>query len=105
MRYLSQEVTINGQKIKGPLSEDINNLGALVNAVISFLIPVAGIILLIVLILGGYSYMMSKGEPEKVKTAKARITTSLIGFFLLLTAYLIVRAISGILGIGEEIFQ
>jgi len=102
---LAQEVTIDGQKIKGRLSDDINNLGDLVNIIIAFLIPVAGIILLIILILGGYGYMMSRGEPEKLKTAKGRITTALIGFALLLTAYLIVRVISGIFGIGEEIFQ
>lgn len=105
MRQLAQSVTIDGQTIKGPLAPGIETLADVVNIIYRFLIPVAGIILLIVLILGGYRFMLSRGEPDKLKSAKGLITNGLIGFVLLMVAYLIVRIISIVFGLGEEIFR
>lgn len=96
---LAQNINISGQTIRGPLDESINTLGDLINRLLSFLIPLAGIILLFVLIWGGYDFLMSGGAPEKVKSAQAKITTGLIGFFLLVFAYLIVKIITFIFGI------
>ncbi len=100
---LAQSLDINGTSIQGPLDSSINNLGDLVNRVLTFLLPLAGIVLLFVLIWGGYDYMMSQGNPEKIKTAQAKITTGLIGFFLLISSYLIVRVITAIFGLGTGI--
>ncbi len=100
---LAQSLDINGTSIQGPLDSKITNLGDLVNRVLTFLLPLAGIVLLFVLIWGGYDYMMSQGNPEKIKTAQAKITTGLIGFFLLISSYLIVRVITAIFGLGTGI--
>ncbi|MBI5127423.1 hypothetical protein HZA76_03120 [Candidatus Roizmanbacteria bacterium] len=104
---LSQSVDFNGQEIKGPLvganGQPIENLGQLVSRVLSFLLPLAGVILLFVLIWGGYDYMMSQGNPEKVKTAQAKITTGIIGFGLLIFSYLLVRLIAAIFGLQTGI--
>lgn len=101
--YLAQSLNINGTSIQGPLDSKINTLGDLINRVLSFLLPLSGIVLLFVLIWGGYDYMMSQGNPEKIKSAQAKITTGLIGFFLLISSYLIVRVISTIFGLGTGI--
>ncbi|MGB9883248.1 MAG: hypothetical protein ACPLRN_01905, partial [Microgenomates group bacterium] len=58
-----------------------------------------GIILLSVLIWGGYDYMMSQGNPDKIKNAQAKITTGLVGFGILVFSYLIVRLIATIFGL------
>ena len=100
--YLSQQINIGGQQIQGPLQE-INNLSDVVNKIITLLIPLAGIILLLVLIWGGYDYLMSQGQPEKLKSAQAKITTGIIGFVLLIASYVIVKLITTIFGIGEGI--
>jgi TRAP-type C4-dicarboxylate transport system permease small subunit len=101
--YLAQSLDINGTSIQGPLDSNIGNLGDLINRVLSFLLPLGGIVLLFVLILGGYDYMMSQGNPEKLKSAQAKITTGLIGFFLLITSYLFVRVIAAIFGLNTGI--
>ncbi len=102
--YLAQQININGQQIKGPLV-GINDLGGLVSRVVNiFLIPLAGIILFIVLLWGGYDFIISRGNPEKVKSARAKITTSLIGFVLLVVSYLIVRLLSEVFGLGKGLF-
>lgn len=102
--YLAQKVTINNQTINGPLI-GINDLGGLVSKVVNtFLIPLAGIILFLVLIWGGYDFIISRGNPEKVKSARAKITTGLIGFILLIVSYLIVRLLSEVFGLGKGLF-
>ncbi len=104
---LSQSVNFNGQEIKGPLvganGQPIENLGQLVSRILTFLLPLAGVILLFVFIWGGYDYMMSQGNPEKVKSAQAKITTGVIGFALLIFSYLLVRLISTIFGLQSGI--
>ncbi len=104
LHYLAQQININGQSIKGPLV-GINNLGDLINKVVNvFLIPLAGIILFIVLLWGGIGFILSRGNPEKVKSARAKITTGLIGFLLLILAFFIVRLVSFIFGLGAGLF-
>ncbi len=105
MRLLAQSVTINGQKIKGPLDSGINTLGDVVNRLLIVIVPLGGLILFLVLIWGGYDFLLSGGNPERVKKGKAKITTGLIGFFLLIMAYLITKVISQIFGLGTELFQ
>ena len=101
----AQKLTISGQPIQGPLSSDISTPANLINKIVYvFIIPLAGVILFLMLIWGGYDFLLSKGNPEKVKSARARITTALIGFVLLILAYLIVRIISMIFQVGQGLF-
>lgn len=100
--YLAQVVNIGGQQITGPLS-NINSLTDLVNKMIQFLIPMAALVLLFVIIWGGFDYMMSQGVPEKVKSAQAKLTTGIIGFVLLILSYFIVKLLGVIFGLDTGI--
>lgn len=106
--FLAQEINISGQPIKGPLeisgipSSDIT-LATIVNRVVQFIIPMAAIILLFVLIWGGYDILMSGGSAEKLKSAQGKITAGIVGFILLISSYLIVKLISVIFGVGGGI--
>jgi succinate dehydrogenase hydrophobic anchor subunit len=103
MRYLAQQVRINDQIIQGPLQ--FNTLGEIVSRVVNFfLIPISGVILLLVFIWAGYDFMTSEGNPEKIKSAQAKITTGIIGIVLLVLAFLIVKVVELILGIRTGIF-
>lgn len=103
IHYLAQKINIGGQDIEGPLTisgvlpQDIT-LATIVNRVVSFVIPLAAVLLFFVLIMGGYGYLMSQGNPEKVKSAQAKITAGIIGFVLLILSYLVVRLITYIFG-------
>lgn len=101
---LAQTFKINNQPIQGPL-KNINSLGDLINKLVTGLIyPLAAVILFFILVWGGYDFMFSQGNPEKLKTARAKITAGIVGFVLLVVSYLIVRVIAFIFGIGEGIF-
>ena len=106
---IAQSLNIGGANLEGPLDKALSSsggqitLGDIINRILVFILPLAGIILLFVLIAGGFEYMVSQGNPEKIKSAQAKITTGVIGFFLLISSYLIVRVISAIFGFDSGI--
>lgn len=108
IRYLAQSIEINGQRIDGPLKSPsgapIEKLSDVVNIVLAFLYPLAGILLFFYLVRGGFDFLTSGGNEEKVKSGKAKITSALIGFILLVVSYLIVRLIAYVFGLGGGIF-
>src|SRR3972149_10017146 len=59
----------------------------------------AGLSLLIYLIYGGYQFMISRGNPQEMEAAKAKITYGLIGFVIVFTSYWIMQLLGEILGI------
>lgn len=103
-KLLAQVVNLNGQTIEGPLkipgvaSSEIK-LGHIISRILTFMMPLAGVILLLVLIWGGYDYILSQGNQDKIKSAHAKITAGLIGFGLLIFSYFLVRLISFIFGL------
>jgi len=103
VKYLVQQIQINDKTIEGPLQ--FNTLGEIVSRVVNFfLIPIAGVILLLIFIWAGYDFMTSEGSPEKIKSAKAKITTGIIGIVLLVISFLIVKVVELILGTNTGIF-
>ncbi|MFZ1549571.1 MAG: hypothetical protein WBB49_01385 [Microgenomates group bacterium] len=107
---LAQCVTIgeNGPQICGPAKQfngtAIQTPADVVNQVMPFAYGLSLVILLFVFIWGGFDLILSRGAPEKIKTAKAKITSGIIGVILLAVAYLIVQVASRIFGLGTEIF-
>jgi len=57
----------------------------IINAVLSFL----GIIFIILVIYGGYTWMVARGDAQKVTKAKDTITEAVIGLIIVFAAYAI----------------
>lgn len=103
MKYLiAQKIIINKQEIEGPL-KDIKTLADLINIIVRFVYPFAGILLFIYLAWGGYNYLLSGGNPEKVKTGQGKITSAFIGFVLLFLTYVLVQIIVRVFGLQNGI--
>lgn len=68
--------------------------------VISFVFIIVGILFFFNLILAGWDYMLSSGDPKKAAVANTRLTNGLTGLIMAFTAYLVVKIITTILGIG-----
>lgn len=100
----AQNITVNGTPIQGPLV-GIDTVSDLINTVLqNLLFPAAGIVLLFVMILGGYDLMLSRGDPAKIKSGKAKLTTGIIGIVLLTVSYLGVRLVSQMFNLGTGLF-
>ncbi len=102
INLLTQNLNVGGQAIRGPL--DVGQKGGeitvalIISRVTSFLIPLAAIILVFVMIWGGYDFLMSQGTPEKLKSGQAKMTAGLIGFVILVLAYFITNLLAKIFG-------
>lgn len=104
--FLAQKIKIGEQEIEGPLNLGIGKsasdytVGDIVGKLTDFLIPFGAVIFFLALVWGGYDYLLSRGDPEKMKSAKGKLTTGAIGFILLISSYLIVKLIAAIFGLG-----
>lgn len=88
--------------ISGPTT--ISTLGDLINKLMTFLMPLAAVILFFILMWGGYDYLMSSGEAEKLQSGKNKITAGLIGFILLVLSYFFAKFFGSIFGLGGGLF-
>jgi hypothetical protein len=88
-------------------SGEKGTIGNIVSEFTKYLFPLAGILLLLFLIYGGFSLMTSGGDPKAVQGAKSKITNALIGFVIVFAAYWIVQIVASVLGLGKigEIFN
>ncbi len=55
-----------------------------IRTVLALILGLAGGILLIVIILNGYKFMVSQGDPEKIKDAREGIVAAIMGIFLII---------------------
>jgi TRAP-type C4-dicarboxylate transport system permease small subunit len=62
-----------------------------------------GLLFFASLVMAGWEYMMSSGDPKKVASATTRFMNSLIGLIIAFTAYLVVRIITNFLGLGNVV--
>ncbi len=71
----------------------------LIKRALPLIYSVAGITLLIYLLIGGYGYLVSQGDPQAIASAKSKITTALIGIVIVFISYWIVQLAGILLGI------
>lgn len=75
------------------------NLGDIVSALLPYLFAGAGILLLLYLLYGGISLMLSGGDPKAIQSARDKITGALVGFMIVFVSYWLVQIVGKILGI------
>jgi hypothetical protein len=96
MNYLS--IRIN-QGFDTPLTD--LGVGGLVSIFLSNAVAIAGVILTILLIFGGFSIIMGAGQQDPQKLAKGRqaATAAIAGFIIIFTAYWIIQIVEIMTGI------
>jgi hypothetical protein len=77
--------------------------GEIISKILPYIFTIAGIILFVFLIWGGFELLASGGNPERTKKAQGKITSALIGFLIIFLAYWITQLLEAIFGIS--IFQ
>ncbi len=83
----------------------LTDLEGVFERVVQLLLELAGIILLITIIIGGFKYLTAGGEPEKVKSAQKTLSYAIGGFILLALSFLILRLIQQFTGVDVTKFQ
>ena len=78
-----------------------STIGNIISASLSYLFPLAGLILLIFIIIGGFKLMTSAGDPKAAQSAKGVLTTAFVGFIIIFLAYWLTRLIATVLGLEQ----
>lgn len=85
--------------IVDPTGGRFSNIGDIINVLIPYIFALAGIILLFLIIWGGFGYLTSGGDPKKVESARGKLTHAIIGFIIIFVAYWLVQILETIFGI------
>ncbi len=66
---------------------------AFVRSIFSLVLGIAGGIALVLIIVSGYRFMTSQGNPESVKAATEQLTSAIIGLLFIVFSFVILQAI------------
>lgn len=69
-------------------------IGRIVKIVIGFL----GLIAVVIILIGGFQWMTSGGDEDKIKNARKLMTNGVIGLFIVVIAYAIALFVMNIIG-------
>ena len=85
--------SLNPLKIAGG-DESLADPGTLISkAVNNFVFPIAGIILFLMLVFGGFQMLMGAANSKSLEEGKQRVTSAIIGFIILFASYWIIQLI------------
>ncbi len=94
-KYLNPTFDGTECKLDVSIPESIPNI---VLAIFEILIRIAGMLAVIFVVVGGFQYLTSTGEPEKAKNARTTIINALVGMMIAMFATVIVNLIGRNIG-------
>jgi hypothetical protein len=74
--------------------DNLSAVGVLLANVVAIALALAGLLAVGFIITGGVLYIMSQGQPDKIKRAKDTIVNAIIGLSITVLAYAIVTLVS-----------
>jgi hypothetical protein len=77
----------------------LSDFTGIFSGLLSFLIPLGGLVLFVMLIVGGFAFITSSGDPRKTEGAKNTLTYAIAGIVILASAFLIIQIISYFSGV------
>jgi hypothetical protein len=107
-KLLAQQINIGGESLQGPLKlpgGEEATVGGLASVLSQFAIGAASIILLLILIWAGFDVIRSRGNPQKLSAARLKIVYAIVGYILLVSAFLITRLVANAFGLGASLFN
>ena len=85
----------------GSISNDpaeLSDIETLFGNAVSAILGLAGIVLFLTLIVGGFRYITSGGDQQKAQAARGTLTFAIIGLVVISGAFLILRFIQDLTG-------
>ena len=81
------------------LSDPSLDIGDIFSAALNYIFIIAGLGLFVFLIIGGFEFLTSGGDPEKIKSAQGKLTSAFIGFIIVFISYWLVQIVQVVFGI------
>lgn len=87
-----------------PLSTKVAGLFTLSNFnLINFIFVIVGLVFFANLVIVGWEYMLSTGDPKKVASASTRLINGFVGLIMAVLAFIVVRLVINVFGLGTSI--
>lgn len=72
----------------------------IISSVLPFLFTLAGLILFVMFVWGGFEMLTGATDPKQQEAGKQRITTALIGFLIIFSSFWLAKIVEAIFGIS-----
>ncbi len=101
--FVASPVFAGVDPIGGVDSDPVNpptfgeGIDTILDNVIKLIFPLAGLVCVVFIIIGGYTWIASGGDPAKVKQAQGTLTWAIIGLIFVLVAALIISTLTDFL--------
>ena len=76
-------------------------IGSIISALLPYIFGIAGFLILIYIVLGGYQVLISQGDPKLIAAGQEKITYAIVGFIVMFSAFWIVQLAGRILNIEQ----
>lgn len=83
----------------------LNAINAKFDNIVSVALGFAGIGLFIMLLIGGFKFITSGGDPKAAGAAKQTLTYAIVGMVLIACSFLIIRIIATFTGANITVFN
>jgi hypothetical protein len=83
----------------------ISDLGGVLQRVVGYALGLAAIVLFVLLVVGGFKFITSGGDPKAAEGAKKTITSAIAGLIVILLSYLVLLLITKITGVNVTNFN
>jgi len=107
MSLLAQAPTWSQLQPDGDGTTDVATIGSLVSLItnaINAIVMLSGVVLFVMLLVGGMSFLLSGGDQKKLEKAKGTLTGAFAGLLVLVGSYLILKLIQTITGVNVTTF-
>lgn len=79
----------------------IGSLSSLFANVIRAVTAISGVVLFVMLVVGGFTFLFSGGDQKKLEKAKGTITNAIIGLVVLVGSFLMLLVIQAVTGVED----
>lgn len=83
----------------------LQDIEVIFKIIFNYAIRLAGIVLFLMLIVGGFKYLTAGGDKEKLQAAQKTITYALAGLILILLGWFILLLIKEFTGVDVTVFE
>lgn len=80
------------------VQDDLSTPGGIITRVLRYAFPIAGMILFVMIVIGGFQMVASATSSKSIETGKQRISNAVVGFLLLFVSYWIVQVLQVVFG-------
>jgi len=88
-----------GDPAVNPIAK-FSSITIFVNLIIPIMMIGGGLITLVMLLLGAYTYLTSEGNAEKVKKAQSILMYAILGLFLIVASFILTKIIGYVLKVN-----